>query len=125
MDGCTNLNNNPEDGEAVGCRGVAKHRTQRNTNNPAAMLDVADGSPNTPPLLITDKMRRTVLLNEGGLTKVVLGDESEGLITDKDFLNNCNILQSSCSSSFLSAFNAHINCNVGEMIEAEMARVKL
>ena len=52
VDGCTNLNNDPEDGEAVGCRGVAKHRTQRNTNNPAAMLDVADGSPNTPLITI-------------------------------------------------------------------------
>jgi hypothetical protein len=113
LDGYINLNNDPEDGEAVGCRGVAKLRTQRNTNNPAAMLDVADGSPNTPPLLITDKMRRIVLLNKDGLTKVVLGDESEGLIIDKDFLNNCNTLHPSCSSFFLPAFNAHTNFNVG------------
>ena len=48
VEGCTNLNKDPEDGEAVGCRGVAKPRTRRNIINPAAMLDVADGSPNTP-----------------------------------------------------------------------------
>ena len=86
-----------EAGEAVGCREVAKPRTAPNTSNPAAILDVADGSPMTPPLLIIDKMRRTVLVNEDGLTKVALGDESEGLTTDKDSLNNYNTLLSSSS----------------------------
>jgi hypothetical protein len=55
VDGCTNLNNDPEDGEAVGCRGVAKPRTQLNDNN-AAMLDVADGPSKSPPILITNRM---------------------------------------------------------------------
>ena len=50
------VTNMQEAGEAVGCRGVAKPRTQRNLNNPAAMLDVADGSRISPPNLITERM---------------------------------------------------------------------
>ncbi len=45
-----------EAGKAVGCRGVVKSRTQLNLNK-AAMLDAADGSPNTPPLLIKEGMK--------------------------------------------------------------------
>ena len=48
--------NRMEAGGAVGCRGVAKLRTAPNNSNPAAMLDVADGSLTQPSLLITEGM---------------------------------------------------------------------
>ncbi len=101
MDGYTNRNNNPEDGEAVGCRGVAKHRTAPNTNNPAAMLDVADCPSKSPPRLITERM--DTYQDGNGPTKVVLGDRSGGAMTLGSSLNNCNTLLSSSIS--LSAFN--------------------
>ncbi len=98
-----------EAGEAVGYRGVAKPRTQRNTNN-AAMLDVAGGPSKSPPRLITDKMRLDVPQKEDGPTKVVLGDGLGGAMTLGSSLNNYNTLPFS-SSSFFSALNADTTYN--------------
>ena len=97
-------NNDLEDGEAVGCREVAKPRTQRNTNNLAAMLDVADGSPNTPPDLIKHRMTKQKTVG-------VVGDKLGGQTSNEGYLNNFNTLPSS-SSSFLSALNPATATNV-------------